>query len=139
VQREVGMAQIKRDKRYVLALELVRAVLEKKVLKLIAGGSVTINSSEIYRHCLEKYGDEDRCAAATSHAAHFLNKHTKRLVSNKARWLVTWEFLKTLCDVPYSDLRDTPLGDLDAYCFYYAIAALLYAKPVEGDVNGDGN
>jgi hypothetical protein len=132
------MVQIK-DKRYAFAQELIKGVLEKKVSKLIARGFVTINSSEIFQHCLEKLRDDGRCAAATSYAAHLLNRYARRVASYKARWLVTWEFLKTLCGTPYSDLRDTPLSDLDAYCFYYAIAALLYARPVEGDANGDGN
>jgi len=137
VQREVEMAQIKNNKRYSFALELIRGVLEKKVSKLIARGSVAVNSNEIFHHCLEKLRDDGRCVAATSYAAHLLNRYARRVASYKPRWLVTWEFLKMLCGTPYSDLRDAPLSDLDAYCFYYAIAALFHAKPVEGDVHGD--
>jgi hypothetical protein len=137
VQREVGTVQVK-DRRYAVALELIRGVLEKKVSKLIARGSATISSREIFRLCLEKYDDEDKCAVATSYAAHLLNRLAKRVASHKARWLVSWGFFEMLCGTPYSDLRDTPLSSLDAYCFYYVITALLYAKPVEGDADGNG-
>lgn len=131
------MVQIK-DKRYAFAQELIKGVLEKKVLKLIARGFVTVNSSEIFHHCLEKLRDDGRCAVATSYAARILNKHAKRTASHKAKWIVTLKFLEELCSIPYSDLRDAPLSNLNEACFYYVTTALLYAKPVEGGAD-DGN
>ena len=135
MQREAEMVQIK-DKRYAFAQELIKGVLEKKVSKLTARGFVTISSSEIFQHCLEKLQNDGRCAVATSYAARILNKHAKRTASHKAKWIVTLKFLEELCGIPYSDLRDAPLSNLDATCFYYVTAVLLHAKPVEGDANG---
>jgi len=121
-----------------IIIEIIKQVIEEKASRLEAKGFVYISSKEIYRQCLEKLGNENRCVGITTYAARFLNSFADRLNnSHRPRWRITTELLKKLYNLSdrYEDLKDIPLHRLSSAQFLYVVTSLLYEAKPEGEEN----
>jgi hypothetical protein len=118
-----------------LVLEIVKQVIKEKASKLEAKGYTTISSKEVYRYCVERVEEEDKCIGITTYVARLLNKYAERIESHKAKWRITARFLEELfgLDTSYNDLKDIPLADLNGIHFLYVVTSLLYEAKPEGD------
>ena len=120
-----------------IVIEIIKQIIEEKASKLKAKGFVYISSKEIYRHCLEKLANEDRCVGITTYAARFLNCYAERLNTYKPKWRITTDLLKKLFNLDsYEDLKDIPLNRLSDAQFLYVVTSLLYEAKPEGEESG---
>ena len=120
-----------------LVIEIIKQVIEEKASRLEEKGFVYISSKEIYRHCLEKLANEDRCVGITTYAVRFLNSFAERLDSYKPKWRITTDLLKKLYNLSdrYENLKDIPLHRLSNAQFLYVVTSLIYEAKPEGEEN----
>jgi hypothetical protein len=124
-----------------LAVEIIKQIIEEKASRLEAKGYTTISSKEIYKYCVERVEEEDKCIGITTYVARLLNRYATRLNSYRARWRITTDLLKRLfkVDESYGEVKDTPLNNLNDIHFLYIVTTLLYEAKPEGGADGDGN
>jgi hypothetical protein len=120
-----------------LIIEIIRQIIEEKASRLKAKGFIYISSKEVYRHCLEMLGNENKCVGITTYAARFLNSYAVRLDSYTPKWRITTTLLEKLfSSESYEKLREKPLNKLNSIDFLYTVTSLLYEAKPEGEENG---
>jgi hypothetical protein len=125
-----------------LILEIIKGVIEEKASRLREKGYTTISSREVYRHCLEKLGNENKCVGITTYVAKLLNNYCVRLNNSyKPKWRITIALLEKLFSISesYDEIKDIPLNNLDDTHFLYIVTSLLYEAKVESGDNGNGD
>jgi hypothetical protein len=121
-----------------LIIEIIRQIIEEKASRLKAKGFIYISSKEVYRHCLEMLGNENKCVGITTYAARFLNSYAVRLDTYTPKWRITTTLLEKLFSTSksYEKLREKPLNKLNSIDFLRIVTSLLYEAKPEGEEDG---